>query len=263
MIIFLPSGKRLVITSANDAVYGSASAVFSAVINGVTTTETLPTAANAASLVFQLDYLLQAADTGSILYLNGSQAVLQAAIPDTFDATTGFNLIGKNFSEMTLGFVYALSRADALSGTLTNSYKYTPTFLSSEVLQCAYLSTAGAPVPAVLVYVDANGVWSNPVPVTTGAAAGLTWVSITPNNVVGLDGDFYTIAGTGFLSLGAGLLLRFTGPGLIQGFTIYVDSDIQMRTGVIDLAPGGTWTLEYSTDSGASWTSTALTVVST
>lgn len=108
---------------------------------------------------------------------------------------------------------------------------------------------------------------TDPVVTLTDSTTASTWASITPNNfAAGLNTPVFTIAGTGFTMSGINALKIDAGGGHVITYSagqFSIDSDIQMTTS----AAGANWvdiyTLYYSVDGGANWTSTGLTVTMT
>ncbi len=101
------------------------------------------------------------------------------------------------------------------------------------------------------------------------AVQSLTWTSITPNTgTAGVDITSFAIAGSGFLGSGINNIKADDGAGhsiTWLGF-LSVDSDISITLGDIGFPtgpslPAATYLIYYSTDSGASWFDTGLTII--
>ena len=99
---------------------------------------------------------------------------------------------------------------------------------------------------------------------TATPTPGMVWTSITPSTATsGLNTPAFTIAGTGFLASGINKLKLDTGTGssiVYDAGTFAIASDIAINTGPVGANIVAAYTLFYSIDGGASWTTTALTV---
>lgn len=87
----------------------------------------------------------------------------------------------------------------------------------------------------------------------------LTWASLTPGTAsVGVATDF-VVAGTGFMTAPVPLVQLDDGAGHVYQpvFSSLTDSAMAWS---LSLLTAGTYTLYYSLDAGATWTSTLLTV---
>lgn len=93
------------------------------------------------------------------------------------------------------------------------------------------------------------------------------WISITPNNfAAGLNTPSLKIAGSGFAMSGINALKIDDGAGhsiIWSSGLFHIDSDIQITTSAAGANAVGVWTLYYSVDGGATWTTTGLTVTMT
>ena len=98
--------------------------------------------------------------------------------------------------------------------------------------------------------------------------SGLSWASITPDNTAGsVNNPQFTIAGSGFSNSGINAIKLSQGvvSGMwLPGFNMNIASDISivLNAGYFYMSPA-VYTLYYSTDNGATWTTTGLTVTAT
>jgi hypothetical protein len=266
--IQLPSGQRILLS--NGMGYVAAGAVVTFTLPGGVNplTETMASAHNASALLAQIDGLIDST-SNQVKFLNGSPAQLYSVAPSAFVfGAAGIQVTGSGFNGSSVGSFYAVSAADALTGTLTNSYQYSAMFISPTLMQISYFQTNGSPVSvAALIYVDVNGLVSNPITVATGAGTGLTWVSVAPSAVSNLGPPTSpVVTGTGFVSAGiTNISMLIPPPGTSNfnnmPFTVVNDTTINISSAQLTTAsPPGVWTIYYSIDGGMTFTGTGLTV---
>jgi hypothetical protein len=125
--------------------------------------------------------------------------------------------------------------------------------------------TDGTDTPAldelIAYYQDTDGLVSN---VATGIfiknVVSLTFTDIDPTTVTLVSGMSANITGTGFLGSSINAMKADDGAGNV--LTIYpsITDDSNMWTGSDVFSVPGVYTIYYSTDFGATWTTTGLTV---
>jgi hypothetical protein len=135
----------------------------------------------------------------------------------------------------------------------------TPVLQGSQVIYGDVIENFDTPAAAkeyydnFIVQAKANGLAAD-------LRTGLTWISITPNTAtVGVAFDA-SVTGTGFTVSGAEYIKLDDGTGHIAyGDECLRTSDSNINAG-FDLPAASTYTLYYSLDGGATWTTTGLTV---
>lgn len=279
MTIILPSGYR--INLDNSTTYYNPSGApktvvftFAVGVGSGTWTETFLTAETAASFMLQLDSLVGSGQTG-IASPTGSPTRLVSVTPNPFSMHGGGYILvnGNRFDPDAMGSLYF---NDVGTAPDFLGYKMDCQYLNPTQARAVWVSDGSDPNlldEQVAYYKDMNGLVSNVLGgVFLKNVTALTFTSVTPSSISVGTGTSFALAGTGFLASGITTLKLDDGAGNVNkwseasnpvgGYGVFtIDSDASITMGdSFTYSVATTYTIYYSINGGATWTTTGKTV---
>ena len=120
--------------------------------------------------------------------------------------------------------------------------------------------------PSGVAYLTGNNSNVRVTAIICAVAASLTFISVTPSTASAFAQNYDgVISGTGFTLSGINLMKVDNGAGSSFNFTtmtISNDTTINVELAGAQMTPPGVYTIYYSKDAGATWTTTGLTITS-